>query len=81
MKIGTLWLDASDSSLREKVLEAARRYEEKFDKPPNVCYIHPSEYELPEGAKTLKVDDIEILPRKTILKYHYFVGVKTDGES
>ncbi|HEY74685.1 MAG TPA: hypothetical protein G4O00_00700 [Thermoflexia bacterium] len=73
MREGLLWFDDDPKrSLAQKVGRAVRRYRQKFGRPPNVCYVHPS---LLDG-KVRRVDGVMVLPLPSVLRHHFWVGVK-----
>jgi hypothetical protein len=74
MVIGLLWHDSSDATLGEKVTAARARYEERFGRVPNVCYVNPSA--LPEGD--VEIAGMMLRPAQHILRYHYWVGVEAE---
>jgi len=73
MRTGLLWYDDSDTDLGAKVLDAAERYEEKFGDRPNRCYVHPDCLE----EEKLQVNGIVVLPSKSVLPNHFWVGLGT----
>jgi len=71
MKEGLLWFDDDPKrDLAQKVGRAARRYRQKFGRPPNVCYVHPS---LLEG-RARRVNGVHVLPLPSVLRHHFWVG-------
>ncbi len=78
MDIGLLWYDDSKADFATKVEEASQRYEEKFGKRPNRCYVNPAS--LPAGGDSYSLDGITVLSRPGILPDHFWVGVaRTKG--
>ncbi|MCX7855170.1 MAG: hypothetical protein N2556_04200 [Anaerolineae bacterium] len=78
--IGLLWFDDSPQrSLQEKVKQAARRYAEKFGRPPNVCYVHPSAL---NGATVVDIGGhrLRVEARRSVLRDHFLIGVCDDSE-
>jgi len=75
LEVGLLWYDDSQTDFAAKVLEAAERYEEKFGRPPNRCYVHPQS--LPEDG--VPANGIKVLTSPTVLPNHFWVGVTSDG--
>jgi hypothetical protein len=69
---GLLWYDGSKADFATKVLEAKERYEEKFGRKPNCCYVHPEC--LPE--KGLPANGIKVVASPTVLPNHFWVGVE-----
>jgi len=66
---GWLWFDNSDKELKEKVIEACKRYYTKFNQVPNTCYVNVKT--LPEP---MHFDGIRVEGWKHILIHHFFVG-------
>lgn len=75
MDTGMLWFDDSDRTLEMKVQRAATYYQEKYEKQPNLCVVHPSM--LPEGEVAL--DLITVKPATAVMPHHYWIGVH-EGE-
>jgi hypothetical protein len=72
MDIGMLWFDDDKKrTLAEKVTRAADYYRAKYDLQPTVCYVHPSTL---VDAKTPRVGAITLLPNRTIIKNHFWLG-------
>jgi len=77
MKTGLLWFDNDPSrALEEKVRRAASRYQQKFGRRPNVCYVHPS---LLDGnphqtCPTSGVETMRVTPLPSVLRHHFWVG-------
>jgi hypothetical protein len=73
---GLLWYDDSKADFATKVLEAKERYEEKFGRKPNRCYVHPEC--LPE--KGLPANGIKVVASPAVLPNHFWVGVASNGK-
>jgi len=69
---GLLWYDDSKADFATKVREAKERYEEKFGRKPNCCYVHPEC--LPE--KGLPANGIKVVASPAVLPNHFWVGVQ-----
>ncbi|HEY66654.1 MAG: hypothetical protein DRI79_01880 [Chloroflexi bacterium] len=80
MKIGLLWFDDDPRrQLEEKVLRAARHYERKYGRPPNLCFVHPSTLNGNGGKRgRLRANGVEIRPGRSILPDHFWLGVAED---
>lgn len=85
---GLLWLDDdAKRTLEEKVARAVKRHDEKFGRNANVCYVHPSVLEVGSNGsrESMVVGDVEVKPRSSVLKHHFFVGceiiVEEDDET
>jgi len=75
---GLLWFDDDPTrSLKEKVMRAAKRYQEKHGQRANLCYVHPAMIE--NGKTEFKVGAVHVLPRHTVLPNHFWIG-KQGGE-
>ena len=71
MKEGLLWFDNDPvRALEEKVQRASRRYQLKYGRQPNVCYVHPS---LLEG-RTQEVGAVRVAPLPSVLRHHFWIG-------
>lgn len=74
MKTGLLWFDDNPKvPLVTKIENAARRYQEKFGRLPNVCYVHPKTL---AGAKTVPVQ-VKVIELSSIQPNHFWVGVQS----
>jgi len=74
---GMLWYDDSPTrSVSEKVERAAARYEKKYGHKPDVCYVHPEH--LKEGEVSV-VEGVKVLPSKSVLRYHFWLGVEAES--
>jgi hypothetical protein len=80
MQIGLLWFDNDPNrGLAAKVEDAARRYWEKFGKPPDTCYVNQAA--LTNGAITIALPptrgaSLRVVPTANILPHHFWVGVE-----
>ncbi len=72
MDTGLLWYDDSQADFATKVLEAKERYEEKFGRKPNRCYVHPEC--LPKEG--IPANGIKVVASPTVLPNHFWVGVE-----
>jgi hypothetical protein len=72
MRRGLLWYDDDPRhEVKENIICAARRYEEKFGCKPDTCLVHPDTLAKLRGS----VDTIRIMAVTTMLPHHYLVGV------
>lgn len=71
MDMGLLWYDDSQADFATKVIEAKERYEEKFGRKPNSCYVHPQS--LPRAGTP--ANGIKVVASPTVLPNHFWVGV------
>lgn len=73
MNVGMLWLDDDRGRpLEEKVRRAADYYREKYGRLPELCFVNAKM----SGAET-RVGKIVVKPVKTVLPYHFWLGMKT----
>jgi hypothetical protein len=88
MDIGMLWFDNDQkTSVPSKVERAARYYQKKYGKNPNLCYVHPKmvkEEKVGKNGETktskqdsLKIGKILVLKNEKILPDHYWIGIST----
>lgn len=77
MQEGLLWYDADPNrGLGDKVARAAARYQTKFGRRPNVCYVHVSLLE----AGLEEMDGVRLVARRNVLKHHFWIGVAETTE-
>lgn len=73
---GLLWFDNDPGKpMSQKVTEAATGYRLKHAAWPNLCYVHPSMFQV--GSSTL-VNRINVVVNKTVLKDHFWIGVSKE---
>ena len=88
MDIGMLWFDNDNkSSIPNKVEKAARYYQKKYGKVPDVCYVHPKMVKGVNGKKNgrkkspanhpLKIGKILVLKDDKVLPDHFWIGIQT----
>ena len=71
MQIGLLWFDDNPQvPLATKIEKAARRYRERFGRPPNVCYVHPQTL---AGAQGLPAG-LKVVERASVQPNYFWVG-------
>lgn len=76
MKVGLMWFDDdAGCDLSRKVGRAARHYQRKFGRKPNVCYVHPS---LLEGGAP-RVGSVRVASLASMLRHHFWVGEEETG--
>ena len=88
MEIGMLWFDDDQkTSIHSKVERAARYYQKKYGKNPNLCYIHPKmvngkknknngSKKFP-GQDALKIGKVLVLKNEKVLPDHFWIGIST----
>lgn len=73
LRIGMLWYGDKKKTLAENVAVACAFYREKYGDSPDVAYVNPQDVD----ASTPLV---RIVPNKTILRQHVWVGVTDNDE-
>jgi len=79
MKVGLLWFDDDPHrELEQKVVRAATHYELKYGQPPDLCLVHPSVLDGNGKSLAKKAGGVEIRPRRSVLRHHFWLGVAED---
>jgi hypothetical protein len=65
-----MWFDDSKTSLAGKIEAAARRYQDKFGQPANLCLVNAAQF------SPVNLPGLEIKPAKNVLRNHFQVGVR-----
>lgn len=73
MHTGLLWFDNSKSSLADKVRKAAAYYQKKYNRPAELCLVHPS---MVVAGINLTVDGITVRPYRPVLPGHMWIGIE-----
>jgi len=73
MIIGMLWFDNSALSLAEKVRKAAKYYQKKYGRIPDLCLVHPS---MVGDQKLEEIEGITVRPYRPVLPHHLWIGVE-----
>ena len=84
MKTGLLWFDDDPNrTLEDKVLKATAHYERKHGRSPSLCLVHPGALNGNGKRPVRKAGGVEIRPGRSVLPYHFWLGVTDDdgGES
>jgi hypothetical protein len=71
MEIGMLWYDDSPIALKDRVVQAAGYYSEKYGRKPNLCLVHPDMLQAEEG----KANGVMIRKGKGVMPGHFWIGV------
>jgi len=72
---GLLWFDDDPArTTGEKIARAAQRYRQKYGHSPDVCYVHP--WQLKGRGIGLSDGGIQVLPAKSVLPHHFWMGMK-----
>lgn len=70
MHNGLLWFDGNKStSTLRKILNAKKRYVEKYGVEPNVCFVNPVDF------KDIQINGMKVKSKVTIMKNHIWLGV------
>jgi len=65
-----MWFDNSKTPLVEKIEAAARKYQDRFGQPPNLCLVNAAQF------SPVNLPGLEIKPARNVLKNHFQVGVR-----
>lgn len=77
MDFGLLWFDNDQKcALTGKVERAASRYQAKFGRRPNVCYVHQGSLE-----REMEWQGVRIVGAANVLPDHYWVGVSAGAQA
>ena len=77
MKIGWMWFDNDPNrTIEEKVRQAAQKYQDKFGRLPNTCYVNQAAITGPET----KVGRIRVVGAPNILVHHFWLGVASQTQ-
>ncbi len=90
MNVGMLWFDNDPKAeFSTKIERAARYYQNKYGRSPNLCFVHPSM--LPANPSVKEVEPtreeahsssirsagVEVRPAKTVLPNHFWIGINS----
>ncbi len=71
LEFGLLWYDGDPkSALTSKIERAVARYEAKFGRRPNTCYVHQASLE-----QEMHWQGVRVLGAAFVLPNHFWVGV------
>jgi hypothetical protein len=74
MEIGMLWFDDNPLvNINDKVIKAASYYALKYGRKPNICFVNPM---ILKTGISDNVNGIEIKASRTILKNHFWLGIR-----
>jgi len=69
------WFDDNPArTLADKIDRAVWRYQQKYHCCPDVVYVHPSA--LLDKKAIERADGIKVLPAKSVLPHHFWLGVE-----
>jgi hypothetical protein len=77
-----LWYDDDPRrELADKVKRAVERYMQKYGHAPDVCYVldEPEIRKLLDGGCAKFAEDVRVLPAKSVLRWHFWLGVQEAG--
>lgn len=78
MNEGLLWYsDSPKLSLQAKVQQAAARYQHKYGRKPNLCYVNPL---MLAGNEPAEYDGVRVAPLQNVLKHHFWIGMEACKE-
>jgi len=70
MDWGLLWLDETlKRPMSENVAQAADRYQRKFGRAPNLCYVNAGQM----NGETV-VGGVRLVAARNVLPYHFWIG-------
>jgi len=73
MNIGMLWYDNDPKTdLPTKISQAASYYQKKYGKRPDLCFVHPSAY----NVTSARANGLEIRPNRLIRPHHLWLGIQ-----
>ena len=85
MQVGLLWFDNDPHrGLASKIEDAARRYGEKFGRPPDTCYVNSLLFNQGSGmiaAPDLPNQALRVVPAANILPHHFWVGEEGERDT
>ncbi len=72
MKQGLMWYDGDPKkTLGAKMIEAAKRYKEKYGAEPTVCYVNPAQIDDKAG----NVGKIRVVSASQVLPNHLWLEI------
>ncbi len=75
MTTGLLWFDNdAGRDLAAKVARAAAHYQQKYGRPPQLCFVNPAA--LNGKNNSARVAGVEVVPSRTVLPHHFWLGMK-----
>ena len=76
MNYGILWHDNTQTSLKEKILQAAQYYRRQYNRVPQLVLISPKAREENPDLKTLPFEGDELAVREWsgALRDHFWIG-------
>ncbi len=75
MREGLLWFDNDPQrKLADKIKRAATRYQVKFGRKPNLCYLNAVDFD----GQTEEINGIRLRAVTNILRHHLWIGVDNE---
>ncbi len=75
MQSGLLWFDNDPGRpIAAKATAAAERFTEKFDMPPNVCYVSAKSQQEDDVVIPFHEGQLHLRPASNILLNHFWIG-------
>jgi len=75
MNSGLLWFDNSEKTLQAKIEGAISYYVKKYGRQPDLCLVHPSMIDAPNGS-SFSSDDLTVRPFRPVLPGHIWIGIE-----
>ena len=75
MHTGMLWFDNSQSPLDVKISKAAKYYEEKYGRKPDLVLVHPSMIQ-EQNQKLLQLMPQAVRSYRPVLPGHIWIGIE-----
>lgn len=77
MNVGMLWFNNDPKvDFSEKIKGAAEYYHAKYGVKPTACHVNPAN--IPDNYKT---NGVEVIPNKSMLLNHFWLGVKDEQKA
>ena len=85
MQVGLLWFDNDPQrGIATKIQDAASRYQEKFGRPPDTCYVNSLLFSAGIASLTpqSRADPaLRVVPAVNILPHHFWVGEEGERDA
>jgi hypothetical protein len=75
MHTGMLWFDNSNKTVTEKIQGAVDYYVKKYGRKPDLCLVHPSMIDAPNGS-SFSSDGLTVRPFRPVLPGHIWIGIE-----
>lgn len=78
LKSGLLWYaKGTAKSLRARIKQAIKHYEQKYGELPTVCQVHPATL---EGEDIIVVDGVQVIGILGTLRHHFLLGCEEEED-